>query len=180
MITTFLQFLYNKITFGFASGRSVFWGLFLKKMGKGCEFMSGVKIFSPSHVEMGNYVGMNHHVEIGGQLGIKMGNYIMIGPYTQILTANHRIDDYKIPIKSQGIVGGPIEIEDDVWIGAFAMILPNVKIGRGAVIAAHAVVTHDVPAYSIVGGIPAKIIKYRFPEDKREIAKKINWSKFNI
>lgn len=62
---------------------------------------------------------------------------------------------------------GKIEIEDDVWIGEKALIMSNVKIGQGAVVAAGAVVSKDVPPYAIVGGVPAKIIKYRFNEKIR-------------
>lgn len=68
-----------------------------------------------------------------------------------------------------------ITIGNDVWIGARAIVLDGVTIGNGAVIAANSVVTKDVPAYAIVGGVPAKIIKYRFPEEK---IKKLNDSKW--
>lgn len=149
------------IVFAFANLRSKFWGLFLKKIGVGCQFMSGVKMGSPFQVEIGSHVGINHHVELGGQFGLKIGDYVMIGPYSQILTANHRFDNPQVPMKLQGIDGGPIVIEDDVWIGAFVVILPNVRVGRGSIIGAHSVVTHDVEPYSIMGGVPAKLIKYR-------------------
>ena len=60
---------------------------------------------------------------------------------------------------------GKIEISDDVWIGTNALILSGVHIGKGAVVAAGSVVTKDVPPFAIVGGVPAKVIKYRFPDD---------------
>ncbi len=154
-----LQLIYNIIVFTSARMRGKFWGLFLKKIGVGCEFMSGVKISSPFSVEIGNCVGINHHVELGGQMGLKIGNHVMIGPYSQILTANHGYTDYSKPMKTQDVVGGLIVIEDDVWIGSFVVILPHVKVGRGAIIGAHSVVTHDVEPYSIIGGAPAHFIK---------------------
>lgn len=157
----FLQYIYNVIVFASASLRSKFWGLFLKKIGVSCQFMSGVKIGSPFQVEIGNHVGINHHVELGGQFGLKIGDYVMIGPYSQILTANHKFESIEKPMKLQGIDGGPIIIEDDVWIGSFVVILPHVRIGKGSIIGAHSVVTHDVAPYSIMGGVPAKLIKYR-------------------
>lgn len=74
----------------------------------------------------------------------------------------------------------PVEIGNDVWIGANAIILPGVKIGDGAVIAAGAVVTKDVEPYAIVGGVPAKIIKYRFGEEERKKFLQIKWWDWEI
>ena len=70
--------------------------------------------------------------------------------------------DINIPMKNQGIHTSPIIIEDDVWIGYGAVITKGVTIRKGAIIGANAVVTKDVPEYAIVGGVPAKIIKYRY------------------
>lgn len=82
-------------------------------------------------------------------------------------------------IHTQEIAGskGPIIVGDDVWIGDSALILSGVKIGQGAVVAARAVVTKDVPPYAIVGGIPAKIIKYRFSEDICQKLVKLDFSR---
>ena len=74
---------------------------------------------------------------------------------------------------------GNIVIDDDVWIGYGATILSGVHIGQGAVIAAGAVVTKDVPPYAIVGGVPAKVIKYRFPQEMIEALLKIDYSKLD-
>lgn len=73
-----------------------------------------------------------------------------------------------------------IEIGNDVWIGTRAMILDGVKIGHGAVIAANAVVTKDVPPYAVVGGVPAKIIKYRFGEDRIKELLALEWWDWDI
>ena len=69
----------------------------------------------------------------------------------------------------------PVEIGNDVWIGANVILLPGVKIGDGAILAAGAVVTKDVEPYAIVGGVPAKLIKYRFSQEKREKLLRIQW-----
>jgi acetyltransferase-like isoleucine patch superfamily enzyme len=71
----------------------------------------------------------------------------------------------------------PIEIQDDVWIGARAIILDGVTIGQGAIVAANSVVTKDVPPYAIVGGIPAKILKYRFEEERIQYLLDTGWTK---
>ncbi len=101
--------------------------------------------------------------------GVEIGKYVMIGP-DLILTGNdHRFD---IPGSAVIFSGRPrpttCVIEDDVWIGARVTILMGTRIGRGSIIAAGAVVAHDVPAYSIVGGIPAKLIRYRFDKQDAE------------
>ena len=79
-------------------------------------------------------------------------------------------EDIQIPQKSAPIIG------DDVWIGTNVVILPGVHIGQGAIIGAGAVVTKDVPPYACVGGVPAKLLKYRFPKETIEKLLKINWS----
>lgn len=73
-----------------------------------------------------------------------------------------------------------IDIGNDVWIGARAIIMDGIKIGHGAVVAANAVVTKDIPPYAIVGGIPAKIIKYRFEPDKIERLIQSEWWKWDL
>ena len=78
----------------------------------------------------------------------------------QILAVNHVYDDPSRPIIEQGITAEGITVEDDVWIGAGAIITDGVRIGRGAVIAAGAVVTADVPPHTVVGGVPARILKH--------------------
>jgi acetyltransferase-like isoleucine patch superfamily enzyme len=78
---------------------------------------------------------------------------------------NHVYNDSNIPIIHQGITAQGIVIEDNAWIGAGAIILDGVRVGRGAVVAAGAVVTQDVPPHTIVGGVPAKVIKVITEED---------------
>jgi acetyltransferase-like isoleucine patch superfamily enzyme len=85
----------------------------------------------------------------------------LIGQNVVIRAANHRYDDPFVPIHKQGWVGGNIAIGNDVWIAANAVILPGVTIGDGAVVAAGAVVTRNVPAFEVWGGVPASFIKRR-------------------
>lgn len=73
------------------------------------------------------------------------------------------------------IKNGKVTIGNDVWIGAGTIILPNIKIGNGVIIAAGAVVTKDIPDYAMVGGVPAKVIKYRFNPQEIEILNKVKW-----
>ncbi|MBN1687609.1 MAG: acyltransferase [Candidatus Omnitrophica bacterium] len=92
---------------------------------------------------------------------VTIGNYVVMGPHNVIIDLTHVTDRRDIPIRLQPWNGKPIIIEDDVWIASRCVILPGVKVGRGAVIGAGSVVTKDVPEYAIVAGIPAKIIKWR-------------------
>lgn len=96
---------------------------------------------------------------IRGQGGVQIGDRVYTSPFTQIIAVNHVFDDPERPFIEQGITGEGIIIEDDVWLGAGAVITDGVRVGKGAVVAAGAVVTKDVPAHTVVGGVPAKIIK---------------------
>ena len=102
---------------------------------------------------------------------IEIGAHTMFGPHVTMITGDHRIDvvgrwmksitnSEKLPQNDQ-----PIILEGDNWIGANSTILKGVTVGFGAVVAAGAVVTHDVPRYSIVGGVPGKVISMRFSEE---------------
>ncbi len=94
-----------------------------------------------------------------GQGGITIGDRVYTAPLVQMLAVNHVYDDPNRPIVEQGITTEGIVIEDDVWIGAGAVIMDGVIIGEGAVVAAGAVVTKNVPAHTVVGGVPARVIK---------------------
>lgn len=112
---------------------------------------SGIKIGSQSLV--------GEYSVIRGQGGVEIGDRVYTSPFTQIIAVNHVFDDPNRPFVEQGITAEGIVIEDDVWLGAGAVITDGVRIGRGAVVAAGAVVTQDVPAHTVVGGVPARIIK---------------------
>jgi acetyltransferase-like isoleucine patch superfamily enzyme len=96
---------------------------------------------------------------IRGQGGVQIGDRVYTSPFTQIIAVNHVFDDPNRPFVEQGITAEGIVIEDDVWLGAGAIITDGVRVGKGAVVAAGAVVTKDVPPRTVVGGVPAKVIK---------------------
>ncbi|MDY3243109.1 MAG: acyltransferase [Candidatus Limiplasma sp.] len=111
-------------------------------------------------VTLGDRSGIGINASIGEQTHI--GSDVMMGPDCVIYTRNHRFDRLDIPMREQGYGPvEPVEIGDDCWIGGRVTILPGVHVGNGAVIAAGAVVTKDVPPYAVVGGVPAKIIYNR-------------------
>jgi len=94
-----------------------------------------------------------------GQGGITVGDRVYLAPMVQLLAVDHVYDDPGRPFTEQGITAEGIVVEDDVWIGAGAVVTDGVRIGRGAVVAAGAVVTADVAPLTVVGGVPARLLK---------------------
>lgn len=128
-------------------------------------------------------------IQCGGNARLRIGNYVSIAnKVTFLLDVEHYIDHISTyPFKAmilgdksaEAFAKGDIVIDDDVWIGYGAYILSGVKIGKGAIVGAGAVVTKDVPEYAIVGGVPAKILKYRFDEEYRNRLSLIDYSKLS-
>lgn len=101
---------------------------------------------------------------IRGQGGVSIGNRVYTSPLVQIIAVNHVFDDPGRPFVEQGITAQGIVIEDDVWIGSGAVITDGVHVSKGAVVAAGAVVIEDVPPHTVVGGVPARVLKEITPE----------------
>lgn len=132
--------------------------LMLKNCGKKVNIEQNA-VFSPK-VSLGDYSGIGINAKIYGSCTI--GDYVMMGTDVTIITRNHKNDRTDILMMQQGFEEEkPVQIGNDVWIGDRVMIMPGVHIGDGVVIAAGAIVTKDVPPYTVVGGVPAKIIKRR-------------------
>ena len=108
-------------------------------------------------VVIGNYTRIGLHNTIIGP--VKIGSHVNLAQGITVTALNHNFDDTQKRIDEQGVSTNPVTIEDDVWIGANAVILPGVTIGNHCVVAAGAVVTKDVPPHSLVAGVPAKVIK---------------------
>ncbi len=155
----------------------------LAHLGKDVIIEAGVLIFHPENIEIGDnvYVGHNtmlkgyhkNKMEIGdgvwiGQQcflhsagGIKIGRNVGIGPAVKIITSHHEAGDKKKPILHTPIAFEPVIIEDGADIGTGSVILPGVIVGEGAQVGAGAVVCADVEPYTVVGGVPAKLLKRR-------------------
>lgn len=131
-----------------------------KEVGRNVNIERGVYFGSGYDIKIGDNSGIGINCKIHGTVII--GNDVMMAPEVIFYTRNHIVDAIDIPMRLQGASESkPVTVKDDVWIGTRAMILPGVVIGRGAIIGAGAVVTKNVPDYAIVGGVPAKVIKYR-------------------
>ncbi len=123
-----------------------------------------------SEIIIGNNVALNYNVMINADCGGKISicDNVRIGPYTVMRAANHKYSDISRPIYEQGHSPGVILIEEDVWLGAHVTVLPNVTIGKSSIIGAGSVVTKDIPPFSIATGIPAKVIRKRTSDFRRE------------
>lgn len=147
-------------------------------------------IFDIDKVSVGNYTYGNIDIlDFGTNEKLSIGSFCSIAPNVKfILNADHCTDYFTtFPLKvkvlqnqdKEGISKGDIIVGDDVWLGLNAVILSGVTIGQGAIIAAGAVVTKNVPPYAIVGGNPARIIKYRFEAEIIDKLLKVNFSKLS-
>lgn len=130
-----------------------FFGLDLKK---NVVLYSGFLIRSAKKISVGKGTVIGYNCELDGRKGLSIGENVNISSDVKFYTLQHDYND-----KNFRAVGAPVQIGDFAWISVRVIILPGVIIGKGAVVAAGAVVTKDVPDYSIVGGIPAKIIGQR-------------------
>lgn len=128
-------------------GRSLIWGpLTVRPIG------------AAAGVSIGEGTFINTDIRFGGAQGsIKIGRRVLVGPRVSFETVGHGL--LYEPGRGRGYTTEPIVVGDEVWIGAGATVLPGVTIGRGAVIAAGAVVVDDVPPLSIVGGVPARVLR---------------------
>jgi len=149
---------YSSLRLGQTRFRRICGRLMLRKCGKYVNIEQGA-VFSHK-VSLGDYSGIGINAKIYGECHI--GDYVMMGTDVTIITRNHSFSRTDIPMMHQGFeTEKPVRIGNDVWIGDRVIILPGVCIGDGCVIAAGAVVTKDTPPYSVVAGVPAKVIYNR-------------------
>ncbi len=141
-------------------------GMF-KKCGKNVNIEHGAFFGGGREIEIGNNSAIGLNARISGPLSI--GDDVMMGPNVSIYTQNHETENIYKPMRLQTAPKEKVTIGNDCWIGANAVILPNVTIGSGVIIGAGAVVTRDVPDYAVVGGVPAKVIKIR--EERKDLPK---------
>lgn len=126
------------------------------RMGKGSTIHMGATFYDPKHIRIGDDTIIGERVTLDGRDVLRIGNHVALASEVMIYNSQHDIHDpfFKAVTK-------PVHVGDYVFIGPRAIILPGVTIGEGAIVAAGAVVTKDVPAYSVVGGVPAKVIGER-------------------
>ena len=162
-------------------------GLFTREQlascGEGCLFEPEVLIFHPENVHLGREVYVGHRAILKGYYdevmrigdgtwigptcffhsagGLTIGRNVGIGPAVKILTSTHAEAGREVPILHAPIRRAPVVIEDDADLGIGAIVLPGVRVGRGAQVGAGAVVTEDVPEYAVEAGVPARVLRTR-------------------
>lgn len=126
------------------------------RIGKGTNIHMWCNFYDPINVSIGEDTIIGDHAFLDGRARLKIGNHVAFASSVMIFNAEHQVDDPEFKAIQE-----PVTVEDYVFIGPRAIILPGVTIGRGAVVAAGAVVTKNVPAMTVVGGVPAKEIRKR-------------------
>ena len=132
---------------------------------------------------IGRYCSISHHVRIGlpqHPLNCLSTHTFYLKDRPSRLFGADIAEENKLSDFDRSQLLKPVEVGNDVWIGYGAIIMNGVKIGDGAVVAAGSIVTHDVPPYAIVGGVPAKLIKYRFDEKMREELLNLKWWDYDV
>ncbi|MBC7171198.1 MAG: acyltransferase [Polyangiaceae bacterium] len=154
-----------------------------RRLGRDCVFEAGVLVFHPENIEIGQNVYVGHqtilkgyykngfsigdHTWIGQQCflhsggGLTIGANVGIGPGVRILTSKHAETARDVPILAAPLEFAAVVIEEGADLGVSSVILPGVRVGRGAQVGAGAVVSEDVPPYSVVAGVPARVIRER-------------------
>lgn len=144
----------------------------LGKYGRQVKLGRGVKMYGAKNIFLENDISINEYaLFMCTRAKVIIKDHVMFGPRVTVITGSHRTDligrymtsignSEKLPENDQDII-----FEGDNWVGTGAIILKGVTVGKGAIVAAGAVVTNDVPEYSVVGGVPAKVLKMRFTDD---------------
>lgn len=117
-----------------------------------------------AEVRIGPATYVGHRCLMYGHAGIQVGRDVLLANDVQLICGNHTFARRDVPIRAQPPQGSPIIIEDDVWLGASAIVLGGVTVGRGSVVGAGAVVTQSLPPYSIARGVPARVVGVRGEE----------------
>jgi acetyltransferase-like isoleucine patch superfamily enzyme len=154
-----------------------------RSLGEGTVLEPGVLVFHPENIVLGSHVYVGHHTILKGYHqnlleicdgtwigqqcflhsagGLSIGANVGIGPGVRIITSVHAEAGRQVPVLHSPLTFNPVTVEPDVDIGVGATLLPGVRVGRGAIVGAGAVVTHEVPPFAIVAGVPARVMGYR-------------------
>ncbi|MCG5053763.1 MAG: acyltransferase [Myxococcales bacterium] len=154
-----------------------------RRLGPDCVFEAGALVFHPETISLGRNVYVGHQSILKGYFknemtigdetwigqqcflhsagGLFIGNAVGIGPGVKIITSTHQEAGRAVPVLQAPLSFAPVHIDDGADLGVGAIVLPGVRIGAGAIIGAGAVVTHDVPAYAVAAGVPARVTRLR-------------------
>jgi acetyltransferase-like isoleucine patch superfamily enzyme len=130
--------------------------VFRMKIGDKTSIHSRCRFYSPRAITIGRNTIVNNDILLDGRAGLHIGNNVSISEGTAVFTLEHDLDSPDFASR-----GGPVQIHDYVFIGARAIILPGIILGKGSAVGAGSVVTRDVEPYAIVAGVPARLLRYR-------------------
>ncbi|MGL3820777.1 acyltransferase [Sphingopyxis sp. R3-92] len=163
-----LQSLYREFIVGlpdeFSKFRVSYYNRHGCRIAKGASLSPNVRVRGLLEMRAGSSIAQNGSIG-GWDAGVFIGQDVMIAPNVVIVAFDHGIGSLDIPMVQQANVEAAVHIEDDVWIGANVTIGKGVRVGKGSVIGANSYLNRDVPPYSIVGGVPAKVIKSRIGDE---------------
>lgn len=131
------------------------------ELGAGTSVSFQCRILEPARISVGRRSTIPNWSVLDGRGGLKIGDDCLLGFENVILTSTHESSSIHLPIREQGMYEAPVHIGDDVWTGCRVVVLPGVTIGSHAIVGAGTVVAKDVPEWSIVGGVPARVIRDR-------------------
>jgi acetyltransferase-like isoleucine patch superfamily enzyme len=160
---------------GFEKVRTHLYRHFFKELGANVQILDGITFKYPSDIIIKGHCKIGSGCFIVGLGGLEIHRYALIGSGTKIVTTTHNTTNIELPMAQQGLSTNPIIIHEDVWLGFNTIILGGSQIGKGSIIGASAVVTgKKIPDYSIVVGIPARIISNRLydrtPDDIKPVS----------
>jgi len=155
----------SRVPGGFGSMlRRVFYGF--ASCGKDCLLLENVWVEYPEGLTIGEHVNIARGVIINAAGGVTIADWVLLGPDVIIYSQDHVFDGIEVPISMAHDKRAPIHIGEAAWIASRAIITAGVSIGAGAVVAAGAVVTRDVPPYTLVAGVPARVIRERIMPER--------------
>lgn len=131
------------------------------RLGERVTLRRGVVIAGNGLLAIGDGTTINEGCRISAFHDVRIGAGCLFAPCVSVLDIDHSFDTRAVPLKDQGYRTAPVVIGDEAWLGANAVVLRGVRIGRGAIVGANSVVTRDVPDYAIVGGVPARLLRMR-------------------
>jgi maltose O-acetyltransferase len=118
------------------------------------------EIWGPEHLKLGRHIHIGRHTEIMAEGGVSIGNHVVISFHCVLWSIDHRYEGDRLPY-DKARIRRPIVIQDNVWIGRNVIVRGGLTIGEGAVVAMGSVVTRDVPPLAVVGGNPARVLRFR-------------------
>jgi len=148
--------------------RGIFAKVFFKQCAGFAWLQPRIILVHTDRMHVGTNFGVNTGTYINGIGGIEIGNYVLIGSNVTISSGEHPINGHYPEIFTRSTIPKKITIEDDVWIGSGAVIMPGITLAKGTVVGANAVVTKDTIPYSVVAGVPAKVLRIREEETEQQ------------